>query len=155
MEEMPEVVAALRDLYANDATMKPFFDVLARYRNQMRSIKVDVIQTRLGSPRRGITVKAFKTLRDLGLGLYIKGAHGHPSRFEFAKGTGPSRIGLLAQGVDDEDDLPDDDDELDPEVLESVFDEDDGISVELKDFSTEDIILELKRRGASTVTVAY
>lgn len=151
MEETQQQIEALRALYASTPAYRPFFEELGSYVNNMRTVKVDVIHRRLGG-KRGTVVQAFRALEELDLGIYIKGTWGHPSRFDFSSGTGPVRIGLLAQGVEDEDELPD---EVGENEIEDFGAEGNATQLSLHQASMEDIIKELKARGAQSVHVSF
>lgn len=149
MEETDTQVRGIRAAYEEHMA---FFDGLAQYVNNVRLITVDRLHQRVKGRRKAI-VDGFRLLQALGLGEYTKGSRGHASRFEFARQTGPVRIGLLAQGVSDEDELPDEEiGESDDEDWLSALDAD---STALADASTEDIIKELKARGAQTVHITF
>jgi len=150
MQESEVQVSALKKMYEDIPAYRPFFDDLARYINDVRSIKIDGMHRRVGG-KRGNVVQAFKSLEQLGLGTYVKGSWGHPSRFDFS-GTSPRRVGLLAQGEVDEDELPDAADEEDEE------EESESVGVEARQLafaSIEELIEEIKRRGAQEVVVTF
>ncbi len=78
-------VQGLRDLYNSDPTAQVFFDhMVTRQRNQTET-KVDriirVLQNQGHQVSRGQIVNLFKTLQELGLGQFVAGRWGWPSRF--------------------------------------------------------------------------
>jgi hypothetical protein len=153
MQETTEQKDLLRQLYADKPAFRPVFDALATYVYGRKSVKIDRIH-RIVKGKRVNVVAAFKAVEEIGLGDYVKGSWGHASRFDFA-GTTPRRVGLLAQGVDDEEEL----DDVDTEI-EAELDEDDAADGELSGagisaLSIEELIAEIKRRGAREVTVLF
>lgn len=152
MQENETQINALRQIYADKPALRPFFDELTTYLYNRRSIKIDVLHKRIGGKRVAV-VAAFKALAELGLGTYVKGSWGHASRFDFV-GTTPKRVGLLARGVDDEEELPDIVAEVEAEEEEETLEEDSG-SLDISLLSIEDMINEIKRRGAKDVTVHF
>jgi len=150
MQETNAQVAELRKLYNDKPALRPFFDELASYIYDRKSIKIDVLHRRIGGKRVAV-VAAFKMLGELGLGTYVKGSWGHASRFDFVSTT-PKRVGLLAQGVTDEEELPDvAEEDVDPDEETGT----DGEVLDISALTVEDLVSELKRRGAREVTVMF
>ncbi len=132
MEENQEQIEALQQAYQDDAVMAQVMNAFARYKNAMREVPVDRIWDRVGrgSVRRAEIVAALKQLQDLGFGSYTKGAHGYASRFGFARAQGPLRLSMLARGIAEEEDLPDD---FYPEGEERKTGEIDPLGIDLAD----------------------
>jgi hypothetical protein len=110
MEENQEQVDVLQQAYQDDGVMAQVMNAFGKYRNAMREVTVDRIWDRIGrgAVRRSDIVAALKQLQELGFGSYTKGAHGYASRFGFARSQGPLRLSMLARGIAEEEDLPDD-----------------------------------------------
>jgi hypothetical protein len=110
MEENQEQIDALQQAYQDGAAMAQVMNAFGKYRNAMREVTVDRIWDRIGrgAVRRSDIVAALKQLQELGFGSYTKGAHGYASRFGFARSQGPLRLSMLARGIAEEEDLPDD-----------------------------------------------
>lgn len=110
MEENQEQIETLQQAYQDDAVMAQVMNAFGKYKNAMREVAVDRIWDRIGrgAVRRSDIVAALKQLQELGFGSYTKGAHGYASRFGFARSQGPLRLSMLARGIAEEEDLPDD-----------------------------------------------
>jgi hypothetical protein len=154
MQETAEQKGALIELYTDKPAYRPVFDVLATYVIDRKSVKIDRIH-RIVKGKRVNVVAAFKAVAEIGLGDYVKGSWGHASRFDFT-GTTPRRVGLLAQGVEDEEELDDVDIEVDAESDESNDLPEEGIGLSgVNELSIEDLVAEIKRRGAREVTLLF
>ena len=154
MQETVAQKAALVELYSDKPAYRPVFDVLATYLIGRKSVKIDRIHQFVKGKRVNV-VAAFKALAEIGLGDYVKGSWGHASRFDFT-GTTPRRVGLLAQGVEDEEELDDVDSEVDNESDDSIDLPEEGLSLlSVNDLSIEDLVVEIKRRGAREVTLVF
>ncbi|MDN7845788.1 hypothetical protein QZM05_22610 [Burkholderia multivorans] len=110
MEENQDQIDALQQAYQDDGVMTQVMNAFGKYKNAMREVPVDRIWDRIGrgAVKRSDVVAALKQLQELGFGSYTKGAHGYASRFGFARSQGPLRLSMLARGIEEEEDLPDD-----------------------------------------------
>src|SRR5262245_60082571 len=93
-------VGALRQLYAADASVKAVMDHVASRKYNSDEITVDRVQAILSRDemevRRWEVVAAFKELAKLGIGDFIIGRRGQPSRFQWR--VSMIRAGKAAQG---------------------------------------------------------
>lgn len=75
----------LQTLYSTDRTAQVFFDLMAKRQRNQNETKVDRILNVLkseGNPvSRGEIVNLFKALQSIGLGQFVTGRRGWPSRF--------------------------------------------------------------------------
>lgn len=126
MEANQEQIEALQEQYQGSAVMEKVMAAFSRYQNAVQDVPVDRVWARVGKAvKRSEVVGTLKQLEALGFGRYIKGAHGHASRFVFERGSGPKHLSLLARG-----ELADDATEAEDYALdEGDFDRDDGDEV--------------------------
>ena len=110
MDETPEQIEELQQLYGGDPAMSQVMDAFYQYVNAVRIVSVDKIWDRVGRSHlsRSQVVAALKKLHSMNFGVYTKGSRGYASRFGFSRSQGPLRLAMLARGGVEEDDLPDD-----------------------------------------------
>src|SRR5882757_3180789 len=93
-------IDALRLLYADNATAKAFFAHAARRERDQSETKVDRILVLLRAEghefRRREIIDLFRKLQDQGLGQFVEGRRGWPSRFVWS--TGLTSVGRAATG---------------------------------------------------------
>lgn len=109
MSESKKQLQQLQQAFQEDAGMQAVINAFSTYQYAVSEVNVDRIWSKAGRSmvKRSRIVAALKMLQELGFGTYIKGAHGHPSRFGFAHLQRPDRLALQATGAED-DELPDD-----------------------------------------------
>src|ERR1700722_2505030 len=97
--QMPDV-DALRQLYRDNPVAKAFFEHAARRERDQSETKVDRILVRLRADghnlRRREIIDLFRKMQDHGLGQFVEGRRGWPSRFVWS--TGLTSVGRAAVG---------------------------------------------------------
>lgn len=149
----------LQEIYADNPDCRQLLAYLGQtFQTNTRVVKVDRHYKKMGV-RRSVLVRAFKALEGTGIGVYIKGAWQHPSRFEFKAGTGSAEVGQIAMGTSPEDleDVPDpveNEDGTDINNIEAESVTDEGSTVNT--YSIEQLIDALKaKKGVKSVTIQF
>jgi len=100
MDSKTPDVDALRQLYKDNPVARAFFNHAARRERDQSETKVDRILVRLRADghnfRRREIIDLFRKMQDQGLGQFVEGRHGWPSRFVWS--TGLTSVGLAAIG---------------------------------------------------------
>src|ERR1039458_4312671 len=90
MDSQTPDVDALRQLYRDNPVAKAFFDHSARRERDQSETKVDRILVRLRADghnlRRREIIDLFRKMQDHGLGQFVEGRRGWPSRFVWSTG---------------------------------------------------------------------
>ena len=106
-------IDALRQLYRESPVAKAFFDHAARRERDLSVTKVSRILSRLKEDghefRRRDIIELFRKMEQQGLGQFVEGRHGWPSRFVWS--TGLTSVGRAAAG--------------EPQVIEYISGEED------------------------------
>jgi hypothetical protein len=100
MESKMPNIDTLRQLYNDSPVARAFFDHAARRERDQSETKVDRILVRLRADghefRRREIIDLFRKMQDQGLGQFVEGRHGWPSRFVWS--TGLTSVGRAAIG---------------------------------------------------------
>ncbi len=100
MDSKTPNIDTLRQLYRDNPAAKAFFDHAARRERDQSETKVDRILVRLRADghefRRHEIIDLFRKMQDQGLGQFVEGRHGWPSRFVWS--TGLTSVGRAAIG---------------------------------------------------------
>ncbi len=100
MDSQTPDVDALRQFYRDNTVAKAFFDHVARRERDQSETKVDRILVRLRADghnfRRREIIDLFRKMQDQGLGQFVEGRRGWPSRFVWS--TGLTSVGRAALG---------------------------------------------------------
>ncbi len=83
---------ALREAYSTNQALAAICDELASRQRRQQKTKLRRMlslleQTTDNPPKKHQLIAAFRVLEDLGVGKYVEGRHGHPSRFEWSVNT--------------------------------------------------------------------
>jgi hypothetical protein len=109
--KMPNI-DALRQLYMDSPVARAFFEHAARRERDQSETKVDRILVRLRADghecRRREVIDLFRKMQDQGLGQFVEGRRGWPSRFVWS--TGLTSVGRAAIG--------------EPQIIEHISSED-------------------------------
>ena len=121
MESKTPNIETLLQLYNDSPIAKAFFDYAARRERDQSETKVDRILVRLRADghefRRREVIELFRKMQDQGLGQFVEGRHGWPSRFVWS--TGLTSVGRAATG--------------EPQILEHISSEDGVVDGSQKD----------------------
>lgn len=101
MTEWQESIDGLQTAYNQDLVLKALIDdAFAKYKIRVSEVPLDLLLKRIGGQGFGKPklLAALRKLHQLELGVYIKGSHGHKSRFAFSQGLGPKQIANMAIG---------------------------------------------------------
>jgi hypothetical protein len=136
MESKTPNIETLRQLYNDSPIAKAFFDHAARRERDQSETKVDRILVRLRADghefRRREVIELFRKMQDQGLGQFVEGRHGWPSRFVWS--TGLTSVGRAATG--------------EPQIIEHISSEDGVVDGSQKDPDRTQVDRSLQREDS-------
>lgn len=133
--KMPNI-EAIRLFYNEDPVARAFFDHAARRERDQSETKVDRILVRLRADghefRRREIIELFRKMQDQGLGQFVEGRHGWPSRFVWS--TGLTSVGRAAIG--------------EPQIIEHISSEEGSVEGNQKESSISHLDRSLQREDS-------